>query len=276
MKQLKSRSQDLRSLFENNITIEYVAETLKAVPAQADVVEVLHWMQAQDFDVVGIESGDGISAYLERSSLMKANAGKCGDYQRVFHPRELIAISTPLMKLLPILQQTPRLFVLDCNQVTGIITCGDLQKAPARMLLFGLVTLLEMNLLRLVRLYYPHDTWQQILKPERLEAAQRLWRESQERNEATDLLDYLQFCDKRELVLNQPELLLQLGLKSKRFGERFLKSAEQLRNRLAHAQSLVSGSSWTELIALAQSMEALLIRCEQVEQEDLHRRSEFF
>ncbi|MEH2073778.1 MAG: hypothetical protein V7K57_05215 [Nostoc sp.] len=265
MKHLKSRSQDLRSLFENNITIEYVAEPLKAMPADAEVTEVLHWMQAQNFDVIGVETGDIISGYVERSSLMQSKEGKCSDYQRVFHPKELIAISTPLIKLLPILQQTPRLFVLDCNQVSGIVTCGDLQKAPARMLLFGLVTLLEMNLLRLVRIYYPQDSWQKVLKPERLEVAQRLWRESQERNEATDLLDYLQFCDKRELILNQPELLDRLGLKSKRFGERFLKSAEQLRNRLAHAQNLVTGSSWTELISLAEAMEKLLIHCEEVE-----------
>ncbi|QMS88172.1 hypothetical protein HUN01_11420 [Nostoc edaphicum CCNP1411] len=265
MKHLKSRSQDLRSLFENNITIEYVAEPLKAMPADAEVTKVLHWMQEKNFDVIGVETGDIISGYVERSNLIQGKAGKCSDYQRVFHPKELIAISTPLIKLLPILQQTPRLFVLDCNQVSGIVTCGDLQKAPARMLLFGLVTLLEMNLLRLVRIYYPQDSWQKVLKPERLEVAQRLWRESQERNEATDLLDYLQFCDKRELILNQPELLQQLGLKSKRFGERFLKSAEQLRNRLAHAQNLVSGSSWIELISLAEAMEKLLILCEEVE-----------
>jgi hypothetical protein len=150
MKQLKSRSQDLQSLFENNITIEYVAEPLKAMPVDAEVTEVLHWMQANNFDVIGVETGDSISGYVERSSLIKGKSGKCGDYQRVFHPKELIAISTPLIKLLPILQQTQRLFVLDCNQVSGIVTCGDLQKAPARMLLFGLVTLLEMNLLRLV------------------------------------------------------------------------------------------------------------------------------
>ncbi|MBD2446211.1 hypothetical protein H6G76_03370 [Nostoc sp. FACHB-152] len=265
MKHLKSRSQDLRSLFENNITIEYVAEPLKSVSAQADVAEVLQWMRSQDFDVVGIETEDNIIGYIERSSLMQAKSGKCGDYQRVFHSQELIAISTPLIKLLPILRQTPRLFVLDCNQVSGIVTCGDLQKAPVRMLLFGLVTLLEMNLLRLVRLYYPQDSWQKCLKPERLEIAKRLWRESQERNEATDLLDYLQFCDKRELVLNQPELLEQLELKSKRFGEKFLKSAEQLRNRLAHAQNLVTGSSWKDLISLAEAMETLLIRCEEIE-----------
>lgn len=265
MKHLKSRSQDLRSLFENNITIEYVAESLKAVPAEAEALEVLEWMKLQDFDVVGIETGNIITGYLERSSLISVTSGKCSEYQRVFHPKELIAISTPLMKLLPILKNTPRLFVLDCNQVSGIITCGDLQKAPVRMLLFGLFTLLEMNLLRLVRLYYPQDSWQKFLKPERVEIAQRLWRESQERNEATDLLDYLQFCDKRELVLHHPELLQQLDLKSKRAGERFLKSAEQLRNKLAHAQNLASGSSWQDLISLAAQMEQLLIRCEEIE-----------
>ncbi|MBD2440379.1 hypothetical protein [Nostoc sp. FACHB-110] len=265
MKHLKSRSQDLRSLFENNITIEYVAEPLKSVSSQADVLEVFEWMRKQDFDVVGIESAETITGYIERSNLISAKSGQCGDYQKLFHSQELIAISTPLMKLLPILRQTPRLFVLDCNQVSGIVTCGDLQKAPVRMLLFGLVTLLEMNLLRLVRLYYPQDSWQKFLKAERLEIAKRLWRESQERNEATDLLDYLQFCDKRELVLHQPALLEQLELKSKRSGEKFLKSAEQLRNRLAHAQNLVTGSSWQDLISLAEAMETLLIRCEEIE-----------
>ncbi len=265
MKYLESRSHDLRNLFEENITIEYVAEPLKAVPAEAHATQVLDWMEAHNFDVVGVESGDGVTGYVERDTLFKSIEGKCSDYQQVFHPKELIAISTPLIKLMPILQKTPRVFVLDCNRVSGIVTCGDLQKAPVRMLLFGLLTLLEMNLLRLVQRYYLSDSWQQVLKPERLELAQRLWQESQERNEATDLLDYLQFSDKRELVLHQPELLQLLGLRSKRSGERLLKSAEQLRNRLAHAQDLVSGSSWKELISLAEAIERLLIRCEEIE-----------
>jgi hypothetical protein len=193
MKQLKSRSQYLRSLFENSITIEYVAEPLKADQADPDILEVIHWMQLEDFDVVGVETEGSITGYVEHTTLIDSKSGKCSDYQRIFHPLELIAICTPLMKFLPVLQHRSRLFVLDCHQVSGIITCGDLQKAPVRMLLFGLVTLLEMNLLRLVRLYYPQYSWQKVLKPDRLEAANKLWHESQQRNEATDLLDYLQF-----------------------------------------------------------------------------------
>lgn len=265
MKQLKSRAQDLRTLFEDNITIAHIAEPLKAVPASQSALEVLAWMQTCDFDAVGVESNGVVNGYVERSHLTRSTAGLCSDCQQVFHPAELIAISTPLMQLLPLMQHTPRLFVLEGNRVSGIVTYGDLQKAPVRMLLFGLVTLLEMNLLRLIRRYYAQNTWQSTLKADRVQTAQRLWQESRDRNEATDLLDYLQFCDKRDLVLHHPELFRQLGLKSKRGGDRLLKQAEQLRNRLAHAQNLVSGSSWGELLALTAELESLLRQCEIVE-----------
>lgn len=264
MKHLKSRVQDLRHLFETSITIEYVAEPLKAVAPDLEIAAALAWMEDHDFDVIGIERDDRITGYVERSHLQQQQSGVCGDYQQHFHHSELIAISTPLIKLMPILKQTPRVFVLDCNRVSGIVTGGDLQKAPVRMLLFSLVTLLEMHLLRLIRRYYPLNTWQGHLKPERLAAAQKLWQESQARNEATDLLDYLQFCDKRDLILQQPTLVEQLGLQSRRAGDRLLTAAEHLRNRLAHAQDLVGNASWEAVIDLAAALEALLLRCEEL------------
>lgn len=264
MKHLKSRAQDLRRIFEDNITIEYIAEPLKAVSETASLSETLALMSLWDFDVVAVEGAQGISGYIERSAILSAQ-GLCRDHLQPFHPSELVAISTPLLKLLPILRHRPRLFVLDCNQVSGILTCGDLQKAPVRMLLFGMVTLLEMNLLRLIRRYYPQDAWQPILKPDRVTAARRLWQGRQAHNDATDLLDYLQFCDKRDLLLHHTVLVERLGLTSKRGAERLLKGAERLRNNLAHAQDLVNGSSWAELLDLVSEIEDLLQRCEDVE-----------
>lgn len=262
MKHLKSSSADLQDLFKESITVKYLAEPLKTVPADEDAEALQPWMEAHDYDVLGVEDRGSLCGYVERSRL---GQGRCGDYQQIFHPSELIAASTPLIELLPLLRQKPRLFVLEGNRITGIVTCGDLQKAPVRMLLFGLVTLLEMNLLRLVRIYYPHDTWQPLLKKERLIAAKHLWDQGRARNEAIDLVDYLQFCDKRDLILASTEIVERLGLKSKRYGERFLKAAEALRNKLAHAQDLVGGSSWPEVIFLAQEIEGLLQRCEEIE-----------
>jgi predicted transcriptional regulator len=265
MKQLKSRSQDLRSLFENSITIEYVVEPLKSFDSNQSAQEIFVWMQENDFDVVGVKTEGIITGYLEKNSLNSDSLGDCKNHEKIFLPQDLIAISTPLIKLLPLLKNKTRLFILDCNSVTGIVTQGDLQKSPVRMLLFGLVSLLEMNLLRIIRLYYSSDdSLGDVLTEKRLKTADELLQERRKRNEAMDLFDCLQFCDKRDLILHNPDLIQKLALESKNLGKEFFKKAEDLRNNLAHAQDLVGGSSWFELISLAEGLEKLLILCEQI------------
>jgi hypothetical protein len=96
----------------------------------------------------------------------------------------------------------------------------------------------------------------------RLEAARKLQAERKARNEAIELSDCLQFCDKWELVLRCPPGRAYLGFRSKRMGQLILEEAEELRNKLAHAQDLVSGSSWQQVIRIAAEVEALLERGE--------------
>ena len=139
MKQLKSRAQDLRNLFESNITVADIAEKLEYCSAADDARVIRQYMKDQKFDVFGIEDKGIICGYIEQAILEN---GPCMQYQREFHASELIAESTPLIDLLPILHDGSQIFVLDRNRVSGIVTRGDLQKAPVRMLLFGLVTLL--------------------------------------------------------------------------------------------------------------------------------------
>lgn len=262
MKQFKSTSHDLRDLFERSITVKHVAEKLMSCQAHDDAAVIKKRMKKLDFDVMGIEDEGAVYGYVEQ---LKLETGQCMKYQRIFHPSELIAESTPLIDILPILRDKPRVFVLDRNKVTGIITRGDLQKAPVRLLLFGFVTLLEMHLLHLVRIYYPGDSWQGFLKNTRLEKVTGLFSERRTRNEAIDLADCLQFCDKRELILRSKEIRECIGIESKKSGELLLKSAEDLRNKLAHAQDIVTGTTWPKIIDLAKDIEALLKRCEEIE-----------
>ena len=162
-------------------------------------------------------------------------------------------------------RKNSRMFVLDRNRISGIVTRGDLQKAPVRMMLFGLLTLLEMKMLQFIRIYYPQGFWQILLKDQRLNRAKELMADLQDRNEATDLTDCLQFCDKRVIILKTPEIWKQIGLKSKGSGDKFLKVAEKLRNNLAHAQDIIMGLSWPEVIDLAEEIETVLKKCEEIE-----------
>lgn len=263
MKQLKSNSQDLRNMFDRSITVRYVAENLQVYQIDDDAAAVRKYMEKHDFDVLGIEEDSIICGYVEQSNL---DAGKCRDSLLIFSPSELIAESTPLIDLLPILCKSPRVFVLDRNRVSGIVTRGDLQKAPVRMFLFGLINLLEMQMLRIIRIYYFQDSWKKVLKSSnRLKAAKKILADLQERNEAIDLADCLQFCDKREIILKTPEIRKRIGFESKNSGKVFFKAAENLRNNLAHAQDIIMGSSWTGVIGLAEDIETVLIKCEEIE-----------
>jgi predicted transcriptional regulator len=262
MKQLKSHARDLRDLFEQRITVKHVAEfKLVTCYPNDDANVVRKQMEACDFDVLPMKEKGVIYGYVRQSDLKN---GLCEQYENIFHPSELVAESMPLTDLLPLLRDVSRVFVLDRNRVSGIVTRGDLQKAPVRMLFFGYVTLLEMNLLRLIRSYYPKESWKKYLSDKRLKKAQKLFKERKDRNEAIDLADCLEFCDKRVLILKKPQIRKSLGLKSKRFGEFLLKEVQELRDKLAHAQDIVGNSSWTEVIDLIERVEELLRRCEEI------------
>jgi len=255
MKQLKTCYADLRSLYDQNIKVRHVLERLQSCNADDDALIVREQLKKDDFDVLGVEENGGVYGYVEQSNL---GTGRCIEYRRMFLPSELVAESTPLLDLLTLLHDTPRMFVLDRNRVSGIVTRGDLQKAPVRMLLFGLVTLIEMHLLRLVRINYPEDSWRNLLGEARLNKAKELFAQRKARNEAIDLADCLQFCDKRKMVLKIPEIRDYIKRECGESGELLLKSTEELRDKLAHAQDLVTGSTWPELIDLVGKMERLL------------------
>ena len=143
--------------------------------------------------------------------------------------------------------------------VKGIITLADLNKPSVRVYLFGLISLLEMHLRFWVLQTYGADNWQKAIKEERLRAANELQAARRGRNEQIALIDCLQFCDKRDLVIGKSDLRTKLGMSSKTQSAALLSKAEDLRNRLAHSQQdLVQGTSWPALIELAQSLEAIV------------------
>jgi hypothetical protein len=119
-----------------------------------------------------------------------------------------------------------------------------------------------MNLLFIVRTRYPNDSWKNHISNTRLRDANDLFNERKKRNEAIDLADCLQFCDKADLVLKIPDIKQKVAYMLKENPQTVLDSIEDLRNILAHAQDLVTGSTWIERINLIKDTELLLTALE--------------
>lgn len=262
LKQLRSTTAELRQLFEQNITVRAVAEfDLWKADATADGMAVREEMAARDFDIAPVVDGIRIVGYVVRDSL---RPGPCGSQTHPVTANELIAESTPLLDLFAVLWGNSGRFVLDRGEVSGIVTRGDLRKAPARMYVFALINLLEMQMDRLIPMSYRGEEWRNHLAGSRIESAERLLELCRQANEALHLLDCLQFCDKRDLILQAHGLPQQLGLADPQSAAHTFRRIEALRNRIAHAQDMVEGITWEELFDLIETIDLLIRRCEAV------------
>ena len=94
------------------------------------------------------------------------------------------------------LAQAPRLFVRVLGAVGRIITRSDLQKPPVRMWLFGMITLVEMRMSRLIEQLSTDESWREFLSAGRLQKAEAMLEERRRRSQNLQLIDCLQFSDK--------------------------------------------------------------------------------
>jgi len=253
-----SASRELRKTLDDSLVVRHISTKMETCRGDRQAAEVRTYMEERNFDVMGLFDGDRISRY---GSLKRLGEGTCNDHGLPIEPTEIVASTTALIDLLPIMKDRDYLFVLEGARLESIVTPADLQKPPVRMLLFGLVSLLDMFLLALVRRHYSEETLSSILKPQRLEEARSLYDLRKAKNQEIDLADCLQISDKRDLILRKLDCPT-LGFNSKRTAMKFFKKAEDLRNNLAHSQDLVLGSSWNEVIELAININAFLSRFE--------------
>ncbi|MGD0309067.1 MAG: hypothetical protein ABSC02_07235 [Acidobacteriota bacterium] len=261
MKHLKSSLLDLREIFEHSLAARDLAEPLASFDDSQAVEIVRAFMEMEDFDVVGVRHSGRIVGYAERSALL---CGVLSDHLLVFKKAVVFSDVAPIVEVLRCLVDTPQVFVCTKDHVWGIITRGDLQKAPMRMCLFGLISLLEMQLLRLIRDMYPGGTWRSMLSAPRIDSAEKILSDRRCRNEGTDLADCLQFADKRTIIAKSEGLRVRLGFESCSKAESLLKDLEKLRDDLAHSQDILAGR-WPGIVELAKMAETLLERCEGVD-----------
>lgn len=211
-------------------------------------------MQCSDFDVSGVRHEGLVTGYVEQSAL---TTGVCGDHARPFEKTDVISSSATLTEVVQGLAVAPRLFVGVLGSVGGIGTKSDLEKPPVRMWLFGMVTLIEMRISRLIEQSCPDESWREFLSNARVQKAQELLLERRRRNQCVALLDCIQFSDKGQIMARNEQIRRKTMFESRRRVEQVFKGLERLRNNLAHSQDITT-SDWEIIVQLTENLERVI------------------
>jgi hypothetical protein len=149
------------------------------------------------------------------------------------------------------------LFVRSFGGINGLIRRADVQKPAMRMWLFGLVTITELRVTRMIDECCSNQSWRQYLSPGRLQKAHELQQMRMHRGQRPALLDCLQFADKGRIVACHDELRRRTRFASKREVEDFVASLQVLRDNLAHSQD-ISGD-WETILDLATNLNRIVL-----------------
>ena len=261
MKHLKSSMEDIRLIFENGVTVKYIAEPLASFDAGHPTDKVLQFMEQKHYDVVGVRQDGVVCGYAEKSDI---SSNKLSYHFKPFQSKDLLTETAPLIDAFKKLADSSCLFVLCLGKVGGIVTRADMQKIPVRLWLFSLVSLLEMQFLRIIKERYPDNSWETLITGKRLGDAKNVFSERQKRNAEIDLIDCIQFCDKADIVLKSDKLRGALGFQSKSELRAILKRLKNVRDELSHGQFITHGDGWSNFVSLIERTEQMLTACENV------------
>ena len=238
----------IKRLFTETFTAGDIAQPLASFDVDAPAEHVRAFMNARDFDVVGVRKDGEVVGFVENSAF---SGDDCGHSLRPLAEATVRDSTASLFAVMQCLEQRPFLFINVLGTVGGIITLADMQKPPVRMWLFGMLTLIEVRFAELIEQHCPGDSWKQFLSEARSQKAESLLAERKRRNQELTLLDCLQFSDKGQIVARNESIRNLTVFPSRRQAEETIKQLEQLRNNLAHSQDILA-TDWDTIIRLCE------------------------
>lgn len=239
--------------FARAFTAQDLAEPLRLFDEGRSAAEVRALLEGEDLVLAG-SGREGFSvAYLRADAL---GEGPCGAFALPFRDDQIVGGDASLADVIEVLVRHDFCFIAHLGQISGFIRRQDIQKPVARMWLFGIITVTEMDLTRRIQQTWPDGSWESLLSPGRRERALQLRAHRQAQGQACTLLDCLQLSDKGEIVLQNPTQLAAFGFPTRTSGRQVLRDVESLRNNLAHAQDIVT-HDWLQIVRFARALEAL-------------------
>lgn len=254
LREMIGNPQRLRAVFANEFTAADIATPLLSFDSGADCAGVARILDEQRENIAGIRVDGQMHGYVLRSDLAE---GTLSGVMRPFETDGLVPDHASLSTVIAVLNERDQIFVLSFGTAAAVITRLDLEKPPARMWLFGVVTILEMVLSRAIAMRFPDGSWTELLSPGRLAKAQQLQEQRKTIGQDVELISCLQLADTATIFMRVPELRAMTKQTSRSKGEDAAKDLQQLRDHLAHAQPIVQ-HNWPTIANLSDVLDRTL------------------
>ena len=248
---LGTNNLHLFRLFTEAFSAQDISEPVRSFDALRPSAEILALMELHDLDFVCLRRLGVICGYAKREDL---HGKLCGDHMRSFRPGQTISADSSLVDVIHILTLQRYGFITILGEVAGYFSRNDINKPVVRMWLFGIITFIEMEILKIIIEYFPDDSWKSAITDKRLELASKLQQERERRGQQSTLLDCLQFSDKAKILISKQETLEEIGLGSRSSAKKVIKEIESLRNNLSHAQDIVT-YDWAQIVRITHRLQ---------------------
>lgn len=237
-------------LVSRAFTVAGVAEPIKMnVPPELPLLSV--WEEFMDHDVSEtwcclVRDDKEIYGYLSFEdpiwdNLQEYQGRAAVDEVIPISPGMIVAASLPLLELIPLFGSSLFFFVLTRNDLTHVVTYYDLDKLPLKLSLFSLFMELESQIVEAILSSGSEiDRIPTYISKQRLARAEELCRIKYKEVTSRRLLLCTTFVDKKEILYKSPKFNEMLPFRSKRLSDRFFARVENVRNQIAHGDSIVS------------------------------------
>ncbi len=242
-----------KRMFSEIFSASDIAESMLSFDAANACKDVGRAMRRQQRDVASVRVNGTVQGYVRLSDI---TSGECADHLRHFTIDQVLPSSASFSDVIHVLTRHNYCFVTSLGNVSGVVCRDDMNKPAVRMWLFGIVTMIEMGLMEMIRRQYPEDEWTRVISEGRLKKAREMQAERQRRNLHCQLIECLQFSDKAQILIEDPDSLKVLEFKSKNTAKRAMRELESLRNHLAHTQDIVE-HDWAQIARLSIRMQEL-------------------
>lgn len=235
-------------VFLKTFSAAHLARPLPSFDVQApdDVLQAA--MVRSGVPVVSLRSAGLVSGWRTSDEITR---GVPSTTARPF-PEQVIDQSASFQDVISGLARSPWLLVRSLDQINGVIQLADIDRPPMRMWLFGLITVMELRVNRMIEQFLPDEQWTRYLSPGRLQKAQALREECERHGENRSRLDCLQFADKGRIISCDENLRRLTRFQTRRQVETFAFDLQMLRNKLSHALALAD--QWATIVELVSNI----------------------